>query len=113
MKTRLVTSLALAATVSLALTGCGLIAPQATTDPYSPSDGIEFNIADVEVRNLMLITDADAEQFNVVFVGINNGDSAAQLDFRFESANGSGTASANFRAWARSGLPVSIHMRSA
>ncbi len=97
MKTRLASSLALAAVVSLGLSGCALVAPQATLDPYSPSDGIEVTIADVDVRNLMLITDAAAEELNVVFTGVNNGQSSQTVGFRFESASGSGNASADFR----------------
>lgn len=96
MKTRLVTSLAVAAVLSLGLTSCGLIAPQRTLDQYAPSDGVETTIGDVDVRNLMLITDADAEQFNIVFGAVNNGDSAATVGFRFVSEDGSALASADF-----------------
>ncbi|MBL5974585.1 MAG: DNA modification methylase [Candidatus Leucobacter sulfamidivorax] len=97
MKTRLATSLALAAAVTLGLTGCGLVAPQATLDPYSPSDGIEVTIADVDVRNLMLITDAEARELNVVFTAVNNSQSSQTVGFRFENSKGSSSASADFR----------------
>lgn len=96
VKTRLASSLALAAIVSLGFTGCGLVAPQATLEHYAPSDGVEFNLQEVEVRNLMLITNTEAEEFNVVFVGINNGEQSAKLNFRFESPNGSSSATADF-----------------
>lgn len=96
MKTRFVTSLAAAAVVTLGLTSCGLIAPQRTLDPYAPSDGVEFTLGDIDVRNLMLITDADGEQFNVVFGGVNNGDSSVSVGIRFVSEDGSALASADF-----------------
>ncbi|XPP26399.1 MAG: DNA modification methylase [Leucobacter sp.] len=96
MKTRLVTSIALAAVVSLGFSGCALISPQATLQPYSPSDGVETTVAGLDVRNLMLITDAEAEELNIVFTAVNNGENAQRLGFSFVSPSGSRTASAEF-----------------
>lgn len=96
MKTRLVTSVALAAALSLGFSGCALISPQATLEPYAPSDGVETNVASIEVRNLMLITGADGGEANVVFTAVNNGDSAQRLGFSFVSPSGSSTAGAEF-----------------
>ncbi len=93
---RIASSIALAAAVALGATGCGLFAPQATTDPYSPSDGIDVTVAGVDVRNLMLIADEEAENFNVVFTGVNTGDETVQLRISFVDANGTSTATADF-----------------
>ncbi|CAG7604138.1 DNA modification methylase [Leucobacter soli] len=87
MKTRLVSSLALAAAIALGATGCGLTAPMATLDPYAPSDGIDLTVAGVDVRNLMLIAAEDGEHFNVVFTAVNTTDSAEQLRINFEGAS--------------------------
>lgn len=97
MKTRLASSLFVAAAATFALAGCGMIAPQATLDPYAPSDGVEASVAEVEVRNLMLITDSESREFNVVFTGVNGGESAASLGFDFVNDDGRSLGQAQFR----------------
>ena len=57
MKVRIVVAAALAATVALGLSGCNLIQPQATTKHYDASDGVGVNVGDVQLRNLILISD--------------------------------------------------------
>ncbi|MBN9613503.1 MAG: DNA modification methylase [Actinobacteria bacterium] len=94
--TRLVSSIALAAALALSASGCAMFAPQGTTDPYAPSDGIEVTIDNVDVRNLMLIGDAAGENFNVVFTAVNNTDGDQTLHFSFVDPNSSATAEATF-----------------
>lgn len=96
MKTRLAPSLALAAALALGLTGCGLIAPQGTTQPYEASDGIDVTLTGVDVRNLMLITNDDAKEFNVVFTGVNIGESNQRVSIDFADKAGKQLGSANF-----------------
>lgn len=33
----------------VSMTGCGLIAPQGTMDPYAPSDGIDVSVAGIDI----------------------------------------------------------------
>lgn len=95
MKTRrIASSLALAAAIALGATGCGLVAPQATLEPYAPSDGIDVNLDNVDVRNLLLIADESGENFNVVFNGVNNGSEPVVLSMAF--VEGSTEARADF-----------------
>lgn len=96
VKTRLFSSLALAAVLATGLTGCGLTAPIATLEQYAPSDGIDANVAAVEVRNLMLITGAEGREFNVVFTAVNTTQKSERLGIDFVGANGSAKASAQF-----------------
>ena len=97
MKTRrIVSSLALAAAVALGASGCGLIAPQGTLEPYAPSDGIDVNLEGVDVRNLLLVADEEGESFNVVFAGVNKGESPALLRMTFVADEGQFEASADF-----------------
>lgn len=93
---RIASSLALATALTLGATGCGLIAPQGTTDPYSPSDGVDATVAGVEVRNLLLVADETGENFNVVFTAVNNSTDAVQLRLTFVSKDGGAEASADF-----------------
>ena len=95
MKTRrIASSLALAAALALGATGCSLIAPQGTLEPYAPSDGVDVTIENIAVRNLLLIADESGENFNVVFTGVNN--SADDAIVRITFVNGSNEASADF-----------------
>lgn len=94
--TRLISSIALAAALALGASGCAMFAPQGTTDPYAPSDGIEVTIDGVDVRNLMLIGDAAGENFNVVFTAVNNTDGDQTLNVSFVDPNSSTTANATF-----------------
>lgn len=96
MKTRIASSIALAAAILLGASGCALFAPQGTLDQYAPSDGIDLTVDDVHLRNVMLVAASDGQNFNVVFTGVNNGDSTAPLTISFVSEDGSAEASADF-----------------
>ena len=95
MKIRIASSIALAAGLALGLSGCNLIAPQATTIPYAPSDGIDVDLDGAFVRNLLLIADESGENFNVVFTGVNNGTEDVQVTINFID-QGSQQAAAEF-----------------
>lgn len=93
MKTRrIVSSIALAAALTLGATGCGLSAPQGTTDPYAPSDGVDVDVAGVDVRNILLIADKSGTAFNVVFTGVNIGDVSEVLVITFVTEDGTETS---------------------
>lgn len=72
MKSRLLASLVLGAAVVVGATGCNMIAPQATTITYSPSDGV--NVPDsgpVDVRNAMVIANEDGSAGNFIAALVN------------------------------------------
>lgn len=79
MKTRIVSSVALAAVIAIGATGCSLIAHQGTSTPYAPSDGIDANADAVEVRNLMLVISEEAGVLNTVFTAVNSSDTVQEL----------------------------------
>lgn len=93
---RIASSVALAAALALGATGCSLIAPQGTTEPYAPSDGIDVNLEGVDIRNLLLVADESGENFNVVFTAVNGGDAPALVRITFVAEGGSAEASADF-----------------
>lgn len=95
MKLRIASSIALAAALALGATGCSMIAPQATKIPYAPSDGIDANIAGVNVRNMMLIADESGENFNVVFTSVNETGKPVDMTVSF-MRDGSASARAEF-----------------
>lgn len=95
MKIRIASSIALAAALALGATGCSLFAPQGTTVPYAPSDGIDVNVEGVDVRNIMLIADETGENFNVVFTAMNRTGEDQDVAVNFVSEDG-GSARAEF-----------------
>lgn len=80
MHTRRLAPVALAAAVLLGATGCSIIAPQATTIPYSPADGV--NVPDsgpLVVRNALLVTDEKGSAANFLAAIVNDTDKAETL----------------------------------
>jgi hypothetical protein len=71
LKTRIVSSVALAAAIALGATGCSLYAEQGTAYIYAPSDGIDVNAGSVEVRNIMFIVAEEPTVVNTVFTAVN------------------------------------------
>ena len=45
----------------LGATGCSAVNDQATTMEYSPSDGIVQNVGDVQLRNVLIVSDGEGE----------------------------------------------------
>ncbi|MFV0373243.1 DNA modification methylase [Microbacterium sp.] len=74
MKSRVIASLAVGAALVLGATGCGMIAPQATTIPYSPAEGV--SIADssgpLKVRNALVVANADGSTGNFLAAIVND-----------------------------------------
>lgn len=95
MKTRIASTVALAAAIALGATGCGLIAPQSTLEAYAPSDGVDVNLTGLDLRNVMLIADESGDNFNVVFGAVNHGADDVDLTIKFVG-EGSKNASAEF-----------------
>lgn len=87
MKVRMTASVLAAGAMLVSMTGCGLIAPQGTMDPYAPSDGIDVSVAGIDIRNIMLIADETGEVQNVVFTSVNETgeDQALSISFVGES----------------------------
>lgn len=95
LKIRIASSIALAAALALGATGCSLIAPQGTLEPYAPSDGVDVNVEGIDVRNIMLIADETGENFNVVYTAMNRTGQEQALTMSFVAENGD-KASADF-----------------
>lgn len=92
MKARIAASIVLAVGVAMGTAGCNLIAPQATTYHYDPSDGVSANVGDIAVRNAMIISD-DGELGNLVVTVVNSGTEEIDLEVQYETADGLAKAS--------------------
>jgi hypothetical protein len=75
---------ALAAGIALGTSGCNLIQPQATLKQYSASDGINVNLGNVALRNLIIISN-DGKTGNLVMGAVNT-DSPVALHVEYMSA---------------------------
>ena len=84
MKSRLIASLALGALVVLGTSGCAMLSTQATTIPYSPSDGV--NIPDsgpLQVRNVLIVADEEGIDGNLVAAIVNQTDEPQTLEIEY------------------------------
>ncbi len=84
MKVRIAISAILAIGLALGTTGCNLIQPQATTQQYDASDGIGVNVGEIQLRNLILISD-DGETASLLVSAINTTGSDVNLNVQFVS----------------------------
>ena len=89
MKTRLIASVALGAAVLVGTTGCNLIAPQATTIPYSASDGVNVpaDSGPLDVRNALIVVDEEGTTGNLIAAVVNS--TSDPLTLRVEVGEGS------------------------
>ncbi|GGO62124.1 hypothetical protein GCM10010910_11470 [Microbacterium nanhaiense] len=97
MKSRIIASLAAAGAVLLTATGCGIVAQQATTIEYTASDGVNLPHTDepgLDVRNALVVADADGRQGNFVAVLANNSDADQTLGLDWEGGSASITVKA-------------------
>jgi hypothetical protein len=84
VKVRIVVAAALAVGVALGTAGCNLIQPQATTTPYDASDGVGINVGDLQLRNLMIISD-NGETGNLLMGAANSTGEDVELHIGFVS----------------------------
>ena len=84
MKVRIAVSALLAIALSLGASGCNLIQPQATTHHYDASDGISANVGDLQLRNLILISN-DGQSASLLMSAINTTGSNVMLRMQFLS----------------------------
>ena len=80
MISRRLASLALGAVVVLGASGCSMVSPQATTIPYSASDGVNVPASGpLLVRNAMVIATEDGSTGNLIGAIVNDTDAAETL----------------------------------
>lgn len=84
VKVRVIVAAAIAAGVALGTSGCNLIQPQATTKEYAASDGINLNVGDVALRNVVIISN-NGQTGNLVMGAVNTATPAA-MHIEYKSA---------------------------
>ncbi|WBU37840.1 hypothetical protein [Homoserinibacter sp. YIM 151385] len=70
MRARAAASIALAALLATGMAGCNFVTTQATTFRYDPSDGRSADVGDLQLRNILAVTE-DGADANLVLIGVN------------------------------------------
>ena len=105
MKSRLIASLAVSAFVVLGTSGCAMLSTQATTIPYSPSDGV--NVPDsgpLQLRNVLIVTDEDGADGQLVAAIVNATGESHTLSIEY--GEGSSASSERIRVPANSTISL-------
>ncbi|MFF2372669.1 hypothetical protein [Agromyces sp. NPDC058110] len=85
MKARLAASAVLALGLAVGATGCSMITYQATTEHYDASDGVSVTVGDLDLRNILVVSE-DGEDGNLVMTVVNTGDRDQTLEIEAGSA---------------------------
>jgi len=104
VKARLAASAALALGLALGASGCSMLTYQATTEHYTASDGVSADVGDLELRNVLVVSD-DGEDGNLVMTVVNNGDDDVELGVQF-GEGGSDTTTIEIEAGSTVALGV-------
>jgi hypothetical protein len=85
---RTLTALAAAAVVTVGTAGCQVFSPTQTDYPYLPADGIQANLGNVAIRDLVLVVNGSGEA--IVSGGVvNEGDQPVTVQFAPQQQGGS------------------------
>jgi hypothetical protein len=87
VKARLAASAALALGLALGASGCSMLTYQATTEKYDASDGVSVDIGELDLRNVLVVSD-DGEDGNLIMTVVNNGDDDVELGVQFGEGGG-------------------------
>jgi len=97
---RSLASLALGGLIVLSTAGCAAITPQATTIPYSPSDGVNIPLPDgspVHILNALVVADDEGQNGGFVATVVNTSDSSESVSLDWGSGAGRLTVPADTR----------------
>lgn len=81
-------SVVLATALVIGTTGCTFLTQQATLIPYSPSDGIDANLGDIKLRNVIALMSDDGLVASLLVTIVNDGDVRANVRMQTVTATG-------------------------
>ena len=87
MKARLAASAALAIVLALGASGCAMLTYQATTEKYEPSDGVSADVGDLDLRNILIVSE-DGDEGTLVMTVVNTGADDATLGVQVGEGGG-------------------------
>ena len=77
---------------TLRASGCAVFSPVPTDEPYIPADGVALTTADLELRNLALVSTAAGADAVVVGQAVNPATSSVQVSFGVSGGSAGATA---------------------
>jgi hypothetical protein len=83
--------LAAVAAVALIVSGCGVLAPVSTDEPYIPADGVPLSIPGLDLRNLGVVTSAEGGSGVLIGQLVNTTDSATSVSFGIQGGDAAAT----------------------
>lgn len=86
MRARIAASIGWAAVVALTTAGCGFIAPQATTEGYTASDGTNATVGSIKVLNAIVLSE-DGDEGNLIASIHNSGTERINVTLQYESGS--------------------------
>jgi hypothetical protein len=92
VKMRVAASVAVTLLAATTLAGCQFITPQQTSRGYTPSDGVNGSVGDVQIRNVFLIDGAD-DTASLIGVLANSSSSVSSVTLQWTGASGPETKS--------------------
>lgn len=81
MRARALVAIALSAVLAVSLAACSFYMPPETSNPYDPGDGINFNVGDLQLRNILVVSD-DGEVGSLVGTAVNS--TSSDIDFTLQ-----------------------------
>ncbi|WP_144794447.1 hypothetical protein [Kocuria palustris] len=75
------------AAAALTSTGCAVTSPQATTDDYSPADGIVGQVGEVSVNNLLIAAESGDSEGRLLGTLVNESGDDASVEIAVEGAS--------------------------
>ena len=91
MRARVVASAGLAALLAIALAGCNFVTPNATLKPYDPSDGVNTQIGDVYIRNVLLLA-GESGDVSLLANVVNETDNGVNVTFQYQGKDSDGVS---------------------
>lgn len=82
---RVAGSVILAGALLTGTAGCTFVAEQATLIQYDPGDGVNANVGDVQVRNVVAIANEEGDAVSILMTFVNSGERSANVKVQFES----------------------------
>jgi len=87
VKMRVAASIAVTVLATTVLAGCQFVTPQQTSASYTPSDGVNGSVGDVEIRNVFLIDGAD-DTASLIGALANTSSTASSVTLQWTSTKG-------------------------
>ncbi|TPX05145.1 hypothetical protein FJ656_08085, partial [Schumannella luteola] len=81
MRARAVAATALSGALVLSLSGCALWMTPETSHPYDASDGVSLTMGELELRNVLVLSD-DGETGSLIGTAVNT--TGADIDFTLQ-----------------------------